>query len=119
MDINNFVPGTAKLLKSNNTIINVSDSFNEDGSLNVRLVGFTLVESKTDADLVNGMLTFQDQIKAIGIYNRDNNLNGVFIVNGIAVHAPPREGYRAIIGGTPSRTVLVSGTTNFICNSYI
>ena len=82
----------------------------------VRISGSNLVEQLTEADLVGGDLTFAAVVNIVEIINEDVAA-GVFTVNGAAIRVPAQ----ATTGvfqppGTPSATVSVAGSTQFIVN---
>jgi hypothetical protein len=79
----------------------------------VSVVGDTLVETKNQADAVAGVVTFSENIKAIGILNTDLANDGVFTVNGIAIPVPKGTPFKDIIGGIPAASVAISGATTY------
>ena len=84
----------------------------------VKLAGETLLEQLTELDLAGGNLTFSGNIEAIEIYNVDEVNFGTFNVNGISIVVPPITMYKALIAGTPSAVVSVTGSTAFIVSRY-
>lgn len=79
----------------------------------------TLVEQKTQANAVAGVLTFSANISAIEIYNTDATNAGAFTVNGIVINVPATKVFNATIGGTPSPTVTITGATTYIVSRYV
>ncbi len=75
--------------------------------------GSTLAEQKTDSDLSGGSVTFGETVTAIEIFNKDASNDGVFTVNGFAITVPSQSAYARPVGGTPSATVTVTGSTSF------
>lgn len=82
------------------------------------LEGSTLIEQKTQADTVGGNLTFSDKVETIEIYNTDETNNGVFNINGINVIVPKGDVFKSRIGGVPSQTVSISGSSSYIITRY-
>lgn len=91
---------------------------NPDGSIGVQLSGSSLQETKTNADAVSGTLTFAENISYIEIFNTDPTNKGVFNVNGLNIHVPPNTPWDNPVGGTPRKTVTVTGSTSYIVNRY-
>lgn len=91
---------------------------NQDGSVDVKLTGSSLVEQKTQADAVTGTVTFSENIQHIEIYNRDTTNDGVFNVNGIDITVPKGESPKFRVGGTPRATITVTGSTSYILTRY-
>ena len=79
----------------------------------------TLMEQKTQADAVAGVLTFSANINAIEIYNTDAVNAGTFNVNGVNITIPASEPFEAIIGGTPSPNITITDATTYIVSRYI
>jgi len=77
----------------------------------------SLQEQLTETDAITGTLTFSDFIKEIGIYNRDVS-EGVFTVNNLAITIPADTFFQAEIGGTPSKTIDVTGSSSYIIGRY-
>lgn len=77
-----------------------------------------VAEQKTEADAVNGVLTFNADVKTIEIYNTDTN-TGIFNVNGIDITVPAGDVFLAKIGGDPSKEVSISGATKYIVTRYV
>ena len=77
----------------------------------------SLQEQLTETDAITGTLTFSDFIKEIGIYNRDVS-EGVFTVNNLAITIPADTSFQAEIGGTPSKTIDVTGSSSYIIGRY-
>ena len=83
----------------------------------VHIKGTRVEEQKVEGDAVSGVLTFAQNIAYIGIYNRDD-VDGVFNVNGIDITIPAGESATFNVGGTPSKTVNVTGATSYIVTRY-
>jgi len=77
-----------------------------------------LQEQLTQADAVNGTLTFSDVVKVVDIFNQDPTNSGVFTINGLSITVPANTFFCAEIGGNLSNTVTVSGTTSYIIGRY-
>lgn len=92
---------------------------NSQWAVNVLSIGSTLVESKTESDAEDGVITFSAPVSFIEIYTRDDTNDGVFTVNGIPINipagAPP---YISRVSGEPSEKVFVSGSTAYVINRY-
>ncbi|MDT0160272.1 hypothetical protein [Bacillus sp. AG4(2022)] len=86
---------------------------------NVQIIGTKVEEQKTHTDAVSGTLTFSQPIQSIGIYNRDAANDGVFNVNGINLTIPKGESAEFNVGGTPSKTVGVTGSAAYIVTRYV
>jgi hypothetical protein len=80
--------------------------------------GSRLEEQKTQANAVNGTITFTKNVQFIGIYNRDTINDGVFNVNGINITVPKGESVEFQVGGTLRATVTVTGSTSYIVSRY-
>jgi hypothetical protein len=85
---------------------------------NVKQSTIALQEQKTEAAAAAGTLTFSEDISIIEIYNTHATNTGVFTVNGIAISVPAKASFQAAIGGTPGKTVAVTGTTTYIVGRY-
>jgi hypothetical protein len=85
---------------------------------NMQLIGNTLEEQLTQANASSGVLTFQSNIVTIEIYNTDATNDGTFVVNGISIHVPKGQVFKATLGGTTGKTVTVSGATTYIVSRY-
>lgn len=83
----------------------------------VSLLGTRLVQQFTEADEVNGKLTFSNFVDAIGIYNRDT-VDGVFNVNGFNIHVPAGEEAEFKVGGEASNIVTVTSSKKYIVSRY-
>lgn len=82
----------------------------------------TLTSSKveqqlTEADAVNGTITFDEPIEKVGIYNTSAT-DGKFTVNGIGITVPAGRAFEATIGGTPSAQITITGATTYIVTRY-
>jgi len=84
----------------------------------VQLVGTVLLEQQDDGDDVAGTLTFTENISTIEIFNTDAVNPGVFTANGIALTVPASGYLKATIGGTPGKTVVITGATTYLVKSY-
>ena len=82
------------------------------------LSGSNLQEQKTQADAAAGVLTFDDVIKEIEIYNRGAT-DGTFTINGINIIVPAGEVFQAKMGGTPSSVVAIAGSTSYVIGRYV
>lgn len=80
----------------------------------VAVAGDKVVEQKTQANAVTGTVTFLSNVEYIDIYNRDTANDGVFNVNGINLLVPKGEPMFFRVGGTPRKTVTVTGSTQYI-----
>lgn len=90
-----------------------------NATLDVNVINnWKLQEQLTQADAVNGTLTFSDVVKAVDIFNQDATNSGVFTINGLSITVPANTFFSAEIGGTPSNTVTVSGSTSYIIGRY-
>ena len=83
----------------------------------VHIKGTLLEEQKVEADAVSGVVTFSQNVKFIGIYNRDS-ADGVFNVNGIDITMPGGESEVFQVSGTPSKEVTITGATSYILSRY-
>jgi hypothetical protein len=84
----------------------------------VHVQGTKLVQQFTEANAVDGILTFTKNIEAIGIYNRDTVNDGDFLVNGFSITVPAGESAEFAVGGTPSNKVTVLGSTQYIISRF-
>lgn len=85
--------------------------------INMQLSGSKVEEQKTQTNAVSGVLTFAENIGMIGIYNTSGT-SGVFNVNGIDITVPANTPFEANVGGTPRKTVNVTGATSYIVTRY-
>lgn len=78
-----------------------------------------LQEQKTEADAIDGVVTFGEVISTLEIYNLDD-VDGTFQVNGLNVKVPAGSPpFIAVFQGpTPSNQVTVTGSENYILNRY-
>ncbi|MGD7047087.1 hypothetical protein FZC83_02390 [Rossellomorea marisflavi] len=83
----------------------------------VHVQGTQLVQQFTEADEVDGKLTFTKQLKSIGIFNRATT-DGVFNVNGFDIHVPAGTNADFRVGGTPSNIVKVSNSDKYIVSRF-
>jgi hypothetical protein len=85
-----------------------------------QLSGSTLAENtKTQADLSGGAVAFSDDVAVLEIANLDASNTGTFVVNGVTVILPPGWSLEPTrFEGTPSSSVTVSGSTEFLMNRY-
>jgi hypothetical protein len=91
----------------------------EQNPLPVQMIGgSTVQEQLTQDDATDGTLTFSETLNSIGIFNVDSTNTGVFNVNGINLTIPPNTPFEANIGGTPRKTVTVTGSTSYIVTRY-
>lgn len=90
----------------------------EVNPLPVKSFGLKLEEQLTQTNAVSGVLTFSVNLNQIEIYNMDNTNSGVFNVNGINITVPPGKVFKAAVGGTPRKTVNISGSTQYIVGRY-
>lgn len=97
-----------------------SEFIDDDGLVKTRIeeVGNNVVEQRTQADAVGGVVTFAKPIQCLEIYNTDTVNQGVFTVNGINITVPVSESFKASFGGTPSANVTVTGSTSYILTRY-
>jgi hypothetical protein len=91
----------------------------ESGVKRVEITGNTLLEQKTEADAVAGVLTFSEAVDVIEIYNTDTVNAGVFSVNGVDITVPAGILFKATVGTVSSNTVTVTGATTYIVSRYI
>lgn len=92
--------------------------FTTDNPGIVQMMEVVVQEQKTEADAVDGVVTFSAGLTRVGIFNADQTNTGIFNVNGINITVPPNTAFEAVIGGVPSPTVTVTGATSFIITRY-
>lgn len=85
---------------------------------NVMVTESKVMEQKTQADAVAGVVTFSDGITILEVYNTDATNAGVFLINGIDITVPASGSFKASFGGTPQKTVTVTGSTAYILTRY-
>jgi hypothetical protein len=90
-----------------------------DNPLPVSVNGSNLIEQKTQADAVGGVLTFLANFGWCEIYNTDATNAGTFIVNGISIHVPAGKAFKSLISGTAGATVTIAGATTYIVSRYV
>lgn len=91
-----------------------------NGTLTTQLTGSNLAEQLTEADAVSGVLTFEEPIRILQIYNADTTNTGQFLVNGRTVHVPPNTAtgiYNLV--GSESAEVTVTGATAYIVSRFV
>lgn len=81
------------------------------------LIGNTVVEQKTEANVSAGKVTFGDFIDTIEIYNSDT-VDGKFTVNGVVLTVPAGKSFYARVKGTPSKEVVITGSTKYIITRF-
>jgi len=81
-------------------------------SNDMQLTGSILAEQKTQADAVDNVITFTENISAIEIYHAEPTWQ-TFTVNGIALTIPAG-GYRTPIAGTVAKTITIPAGVNCI-----
>lgn len=88
--------------------------------LTVQLSGSQLVEAtQTEDDATEGMHTFEGPIGALELVNADPLSSLHAVVNGITVIVPPLTVWGpSFIGGTPSASVVISGSSAYLVNRY-
>lgn len=95
-----------------NIVDQEGNSVNEDNPFPVELFGSKLQEQKTQADAIENIITFNENIHAIEIYHIEDEWQ-IFIVNGISITVPSG-GYRTPIGGMIDKTVTIPTGVNCI-----
>ena len=95
------VDGDAGILK----VVVVGNEDEGEEIVSARLIGSTVEESKTQADADSNVITFSANIDGVEIYHAEDT-GQEFVVNGITL-AVPAGGWRALIGGTPGKTVTI------------
>lgn len=91
----------------------------DSGVKQVEITGNTLLEQKTEVDVVAGVLTFSQPIDVVEIFNTDATNSGMFIVNGVGITMPAGKSFKASVGVTPSKLVTVTGATTYIVSRYV
>ena len=81
------------------------EKFTAANPASVQLTGSILVEQKTNADAVNNVITFSENIVAIEIFHNEVTWKE-FIVNGLIITVPAG-GYSTPIGGVTSSNVTI------------
>ena len=89
------------------------------GNMPVQHTGSKLKEQKTQISAVNGVVTFAENIATAEIYNTDVLNDGVFTINGIAITVPKGTSFKSVVGGTPAKTVTITGATTYIVSRYV
>lgn len=121
--IDGMTVGSGRLLKEDDTVANIADllSIIAGGGSGepsvVKLFGNTLVEQKTQADAVENVITFSENINAIEIYHSEDAWQ-TFIVNGLSLIIPSG-GYRTPIAGVPASTVTIPAGINCIVGRLV
>jgi len=92
--------------------------FTSDNPAMVQVAEMAIQEQKTQDDAVGGVVTFAEPVTRVGIFNTDASNTGVFNVNGINISVPPETAFEAVVGGVPSASVTVSGSTSYIITRY-
>ncbi|MFC0188497.1 hypothetical protein ACFFJY_09380 [Fictibacillus aquaticus] len=91
-----------------------------NGEMLTSVTGSMLAQTKTNADAVGGVLTFSQNINYIEILNRDTVNDGIFTVNGLAIHVPKGQPFtKTGVQGTIGKTVTVTGSTSYVVNQYV
>lgn len=72
------------------------------------------VEEKTEADAVEGTVTFTGNFTGGIVIQNTSATAGAFVVNGLTIHVAANSTVRWLIGGTPAKTVAVTGATSYI-----
>ncbi len=88
-------------------------------SAKVLPIGTSFKQQLTQVAAVDGILTFTDPITAVEIINTDAVNPGIFTVNGISINITAGGSFKAVIGGTPSAIITISGAASYIVNSFI
>lgn len=109
----------AFLNKDNNVFTSARDDGTGKPVTDVYITNHYLAEQKTQADAINGVLTFEYNLSSVGIFNVDATNTGVFSINGLNVTVPPQTTFEAKIAGTPGKTVTVTGSTSYIVSRYV
>ena len=84
----------------------------------VHIKGTLLAQQKTEEHVDNNVLTFSKDITYIGIYNRDEDNDGKFNVNGIDIYVPSGDYVEFGVAGSPRNTVEVSDSTSYIVSRF-
>lgn len=92
--------------------------FTSENPAMVRIAEMSIQEQKTQDDAVEGVVTFVEPVTRVSIFNTDVSNTGVFNVNGINISVPPETEFKAVVGGVPSASVTVSGSTSYIITRY-
>lgn len=88
--------------------IEITAKMNKDGTgltHEVEVAGNLLQEQKTQADAVDNVITFSENITAIEIFHAEDTWQQ-FVVNGITLNIPAG-GYRTPIAGVAGTTVVI------------
>lgn len=107
----------------------VFDAVTNRLKVTAELSGSILQEQKTEADAVDGVVTFAENISYIEIVNTDTTNDGVFTVNGFVISVPhsvkdASGNYTFLsvwgggIGGTVAKTVTITGAMSYILHRY-
>ena len=89
----------------------------QDVGILVTLTGSTLAEQLTNADAIENILTFSENITNIEIYHTEATWQE-FEVNGITLTIPPGV-YRTPVGGIPGVTVTIPASVSCIVSRLV
>lgn len=96
------------------------ERFSEDQAQPVSVIGAAFAEQLTQSDEAGGELTFEQPIRFIEVFNRDDETDLVLEINGKAVLIPPMTVWGpARVAGEASEVVIVTATTDaYIVSRY-
>ena len=114
-----YIPSSGRKVKEDGSVVNIADLIENLVNNGIEVKGSNLAEQLTEADAVDGTLTYTEPIKTIQIYNGDPENVGHFLVNGRTIHVPPStltDRYNLV--GSESTTVTVTGATSYIVSRF-
>lgn len=117
-NLDEWLTASANVIQTENGIFIYQKGTNDGrAKVDAHLTGTILAEQKTNADAVNNIITFTEDINAIEIYHEEQDWQD-FVVNGIPLKIPPG-GYRTPIGGTIGKTVTIPANVNCIVGRLV
>lgn len=117
--IQDMSPRTGRMVKENGNTTNLADKIDAmydalvtNKNAGVEILGSKVVETQDQADATGNELTFAENIIGVEIHHSDANAQN-FVINGLTLKVVPG-GWRSLIGGTPSKKVIIPAGVNCV-----
>jgi len=112
--------GTMNEISEPLTFVAIDDNDLDQGyALMVGSQGSKVAEILDETDLAGSDVVFSEPVNFIRIFNFDTDNFGLFTINGLVFKVAPGFGLETGVGGTPSATVSVSGSTEFVLHRLV
>lgn len=117
--IQDMSPRTGRLVKENNNTTNLADKIDAiydalvtNKNAGVEILGSKIVETQDQDDAAGNELTFAENIIGVEIHHSEASAQN-FVINGLTIKVVPG-GWRSLIGGIPSKKVIIPAGVNCV-----